>query len=192
MTTIKVNLTAVGNACEQDATPAGKWPGPGWYVFLADCHGRIFEHAGKRYGPYPVDHGYAEIKDVPHGRYLVYAIVNPFLVKKDADKFFLYQSNFVTHFAVVDVCCGDRCHDICVTLYNSGWHYCLKVIIHWMNIVQASKDGDEGDAKPVVFSLTKAIKSSKMKAMPTDEELISGLDEHVSEFLKASKKGEKG
>ena len=70
MATLRVNLSAVGNACDQDSTPANVFPGPGWYVFLNTCDGNPFVHAGKAYGPFPVDHGYVEIKDVPPGRYL--------------------------------------------------------------------------------------------------------------------------
>jgi hypothetical protein len=64
MATLKVNLTATGNACGQDETPSSTWPANGWYVFLNDCNGAPFIHAGKQYGPYPVDHGYCRVKYV--------------------------------------------------------------------------------------------------------------------------------
>lgn len=78
MATIKVNLSKVGNACEQDETPPNSFPSGGWYAFLQNCNGTPFVNAGKEYGPFPMDHGYVEIKDVPPGRYLLFAMENPF------------------------------------------------------------------------------------------------------------------
>src|SRR4051794_6316289 len=124
MATLRINLSAVGNACDQDATPAGHWPHAGWYVFVHNCKNEPYTKAGKSYSAFPVDHGYVEVKDLPPGRYLIFAIVNPFLVANGPGEL-IYQSNFVSHFAIVDVCCG--CEDRCVTLYNSGWHYCVQV-----------------------------------------------------------------
>src|SRR5712692_8842442 len=112
--TIRVNLSTVGNGCGQDGTPPGKWPGQGWYAFLYNCNGTPYTKAGKQYGPVPIDHGYCEFYDVERGEYLVFAIVNPFPVGPGG----LFQANFTTHFAIVDVC--ECCETICVKLYNSG------------------------------------------------------------------------
>lgn len=159
MATLKVNLSAIGNACDQDQTPAGKFPDPGWYVFLNKCDGKPFVHAGKEYGPFPVDHGYAEIKDVPPGRYILFAIVNPFPVTKPIPGGeLIYQANFASHFAVVEVCCG--CHDICVTLYNSGWHYCVQVIIYWFQILSLQKQINPKIAQAVVEAMNAALREA--------------------------------
>lgn len=168
MATLKVNLSAVGNGCGQDPTPAGKFPGSGWYVFLNRCDGSPFVHAGKEYGPFPVDHGYAEIKDVPPGTYLLFAIVNPFVVGVPIPGGeVIYQSNFASHFAVVKVCCADHCRDICVTLYNSGWHYCVQVIVFWFQMLAALKKLDPEIARAATDALNRALKTGG-EALPGD------------------------
>jgi hypothetical protein len=185
MATLKVNLTVVGNACDQDTTPAGVFPGSGWYVFLADCHGKPFIHAGKEYGPFPVDHGYVEIKDVPPGKYLLFAIVNPFPVGAPIPGGeIIYQSNFTSHFAVVDVCCG--CHDYCITLYNSGWHYCVQVIVWWFDILIQQKKVEPEAARTAVQALTKALASGK--ALPGDENINALLRKTVERFRREQPK----
>lgn len=176
MATLKVNLSAVANACDQDPTPAGVFPGLGWYVFLADCHGKPFVHAGREYGPFPVDHGYVEIKDVPPGRYLLFAIVNPFPVGVPIPGGeIIYQSNFASHFAVVEVCCG--CHDYCITLYNSGWHYCVQVIVWWFDALLQQKKIQPEAAKAAVQALTEALKSTE--ALPGD----AAINKHIQSIL---------
>jgi hypothetical protein len=158
MATLKVNLSAVGNACDQDATAGNIFPGPGWYVFLNNCDGTPFVHAGKEYGPFPINHGYAEIKDVPPGRYVLFAIVNPFAITQPiSGGELIYQSNYTSHFAVVDVCCG--CHDVCVTLYNSGWHYCVQVIIYWFQLLSLQKKMKPEVAQSAIKAITTALES---------------------------------
>lgn len=165
MATLKVNLSSVGNACTQDSTQAGKFPEPGWYVFLNKCDNKPFINAGKEYGPFPVDHGYVEIKDVPPGRYILFAIVNPFPVSHPIPGGeMIFQSNFASHFAVVEVCCG--CRDICVTLYNSGWHYCVQVIIYWMQMLAMHEQIEPEVAKNAVEALTAALKTGR--TLPAD------------------------
>ncbi len=184
MATLKVNLSYVGNACDQDPTPAGKFPGPGWYVFLNTCDGKPFVRAGKEYGPYPVDHGYVEIKDVPPGRYLLFAIVNPFIVAKPVPGGeVIYQSNFASHFAVVEVCCG--CHDICVTLYNSGWHYCVQVIIYWFQILALQKQIDPKIAQTAADAMNIALREAG-KTLPGDAEINKQIAK-LTEIFKSQK-----
>ncbi|MGA2133917.1 MAG: hypothetical protein ABSH50_16615 [Bryobacteraceae bacterium] len=179
MATLKVNLSAVGNACDQDPTPAGHFPGPGWYVFLADCHGNPIVRAGKEYGPFPVDHGYVEIPDVPPGRYLVFAIVNPVAVGVPVPGGeILFQSNFVSHFAIVDVCCG--CHDYCVKLYNSGWHYCIRVIVYWLTILAAQRQIAPDVGKSAVSALTKALQTGE--TLPGDAAINDLIGKLVAQF----------
>jgi hypothetical protein len=180
MATLKVNLSAVGNACDQDPTPAGKFPGPGWYVFLEDCHGNPFVKAGKEYGPIPVDHGYVEIKDVPPGRYILFAIVNPFPVGVPIPGGeVIYQANFASHFAIVDVCCP--CDDICVTLYNSGWHYCVRVIVFWFQLLMMQKQLTPDLAQPVVDALGRALLTHQRTTpdLPTD----AAVNKHIASIV---------
>lgn len=193
MATLKVNLTATGNACDQDPTPAGVWPANGWYVFLYTCQGTPFVHANKEYGPYPVDHGYVEIKDVPPGRYLLFAIVNPFpIVEPVPAGEVIFQSNFASHYAVVDVCCTERCHDICITLYNSGWHYCVTVIIYWLRMLEKIGTMDKKVTQDVIKSLTKALEVSRVKfpTLPGDAKLISEIEKITDIFVEGHKKVE--
>ncbi len=183
MATLKVNLSAVGNACDQDPTPAGKFPGPGWYVFLADCHGKPIVRAGKEYGPFPVDHGYVEVKDVPPGRYILFAIVNPFPVSQPIPGGeIIYQSNFTSRFAVIDVCCG--CKDYCVTLYNSGWHYCVQVIVYWFQLLAAQKQIKPELANGAVDALTKALQGAG-RTQPGD----AAVNEMMARIVEQFKKG---
>lgn len=183
MATLRVNLTEIGNACGQDATVPGTWPHAGWYVFLCDCKGNVFSHAGKEYGPYPVDHGYLEIRDVPKGRYLLFAIVNPFpILSAGPDGLEVWQANFASHYAVVDVCCEDACRDICVTLYNSGWHYCVRVIIHWFDLLVKAKKLDAKVAANAKDALNEALRHAG-DPRPTDAIAIKQLKKITSTFL---------
>ncbi len=179
MATLKVNLSAVADACNQDSTPAGLFPNPGWYVFLADCHGNPLVRAGKEYGPFPVDHGYVEVKDVPPGKYILFAIVNPFPVAKPIPGGeVIYQSNFASHFAIVEVCCG--CHDYCVTLYNSGWHYCVQVIVYWFELLMAQKQLPAEIGRAAVQAMNAALKGAG-ETLPGDAnitKLIASVVEH--------------
>jgi len=184
MATIKVNLSLLGNACGQDSTPANVFPGPGWYAMLADCLGNPFVHAGKEYGPFPVDHGYVEIPDVPPGIYLLYAMVNPFEIEPLPGGEILFQSNYVTHFNVLEVCCG--CRDYCVKLYNPGWHYCIRVIIDWFEILAARGQMSAEIKDNVVKSLTAA--SSIGDTLETDGNLNRQLGTLTGAFL-TSKRG---
>jgi hypothetical protein len=128
---------------------------------------------------------------VPPGRYLLFAIVNPFVkVEPVPGGAAIYQSNFASHYAVVDVCCTDRCRDICITLYNSGWHYCVTVIVHWFRMLAMTGKIDEKIANEAVSSLTKALESSRDKTLPTDKALIGELDKITRVFMKGSKKEE--
>jgi hypothetical protein len=178
MATLKVNLSAVADACEQDTTPAGHFPGPGWYAFLADCHGNPFVHAGKEYGPFPIDHGYVEIADVPPGRYLLFAIVNPFFVGGLPGIDTVYQSNFVSHFAIVEVCCG--CKDYCIALYNSGWHYCVRVIVYWFELLAKQKQLPADIAKNAISALTRALDSGT--TLPGDGAINEWIGRLVAQF----------
>lgn len=190
MATLRVNLSAVGNACDQDSTPANVFPGPGWYVFLNTCDGNPFVHAGKAYGPFPVDHGYVEIKDVPPGRYLLYAIVNPFPVQQPIPGgVVIYQANYASHFAVVEVCCG--CQDICVTLYNSGWHYCVRVIIDWFQHLVLQKQIDPGIAQTAIDAMNTALETAG-ETLPGDAAVIKHLAEITRTFMQQADPGQKG
>lgn len=119
MKTLNVHLTATGDGCSQDPTPAGIWPGPGRYLFLLTCAGALYRKAGRDYGPIPVDHGYAEIKDVDPGVYKILVFTNPFRVAGE-----VFQSNMI-YLHEVEVCCG--CGDECVTIAQPGWHVCFQV-----------------------------------------------------------------
>jgi hypothetical protein len=192
MATIKVNLTQVGDACEQDATGAGMFPEPGWYVFLNDCHNEPFIHAGKQYGPVPLDHGYCEIKDVPPGRYILFAILNPFEPapipppEPVPGGVRIFQANYASHFAVVDVCCADRCHDVCVTLYNSGWHYCVRVLILWLQHLATL---DKLDAQIVERAVTamEAVVRVGGEPLPGD----AAINRQIEELTRLFRRGEK-
>lgn len=175
MATIKVNLSKVGNACEQDETPPNSFPSGGWYAFLQNCNGTPFVNAGKEYGPFPMDHGYVEIKDVPPGRYLLFAMENPFPIggKPIPGGEVLYQANYVSHFAIVEICC--RCEEICVILYNSGWHYCVQVIIYWFELLALTKQMDPKIANAARDALSAAVRSAG-KTFPTDEGIIRHLE----------------
>ena len=183
MATIKVNLSLLGNACGQDPTPAGVFPGPGWYAMLSDCLGNPFVHAGKEYGPFPVDHGYVEIPDVPPGTYLLYAIVNPHEVVIEPGVEIIFQSNYVTHFAVLEVCCG--CRDYCVKLYNPGWHYCIRVIIYWFGLLASAGKLSPGISDDVVRALTAA--SQVGDTLETDANMNAQLATLTAAFQKTAK-----
>lgn len=193
MATLKVNLSTTGNACKQDKTDAGEFPGPGWYAFLKNCDGTQFVNADKEYGPFPIDHGYVEIKDVPPGRYLLFAILNPFIVSDAGSattptgKILIYQANYASHFAVVDVCCG--CHDICVTLYNSGWHYCVKVIIHWLKLLASLEQIKPSIAQNTIQALNAVLKETG-EELPTDRAINKHIAE-LTDIFEGSKSREK-
>jgi hypothetical protein len=175
MATLRVNLSAVGNGCDQDPTPGNAFPGPGWYVFLTDCKGAAFVYAGKQYGPFPVDHGYAEIADVPTGTYLLFAIVNPFPVGAPIPGGeLIFQSNFVSHFAVVDVCCEDHCGTKCVTLYNSGWHYCVQVVVFVLEHLAANKRIDPQAAETARTALLEVLRAGG-DPQPVDAAIIGRI-----------------
>ena len=141
MATLKVNLTKIGDPCSQDET-VGQWN-----LFLCTCKGifqdanqnrtaSTFHYAGHDYGHIPINYGYAEVKDVPPGRYFVFAMQNIYLVGG------VIYSNFISHVAVVDICCG--CQDYCVTLYNPHLHECFGIIFHLFDAMLA---GNKTDAK---------------------------------------------
>jgi hypothetical protein len=186
MATIKVNLTKIGHACELDETPAGVWPRRGWYLFLQNCDGTPFKRGGKYYERIPVDYGYAEIPNVPPGLYILFAIVNPFHINDPSHpNEIVYQSNYTSHFAMVNVCCG--CQDVCVTLYNSGWHYCVHVIVHWFWYLIEQKQIDGEVANNAIKALTKLLDTSG-KTLPTDANIIEQLMKITKEFKTPSKK----
>ena len=189
MSTLKVNLSKVGNACDQDATPAGKFPSPGWYVFLYTCAGAPFVKAGKEYGPFAVNHGYVEIPDVPPGRYILFAIVNPFPVSQPIPGGeVIFQANFASHFAIVDVCCG--CDDICVTLYNSGWHYCVQVIVFWFQLLQLQNRIKPEIAKGAIEALNAAVRNDQQKDQPTDGNVNAQVEKIFRTFMQGAGKTE--
>ena len=175
MATIRVTLSAVGDGCGQDDTAAGVWPHSGWYVAVLDCHGNPYKKAGKEYTAIPVNHGYVEIPDLPPGTYLLYAMVNPFSIGG-----LWWQSNFVSHFAVVEICCN--CDTICVKLYNSGWHYCVRIIIHWLNQLGAHKQIDAKIAKGAVDALNLAVKASQLEPRPGDAAALKHIDAMMRQF----------
>ena len=176
MATLKVNLTKPGDGCNQDETAGGVWPANGWYAFLYNCNNTPFVHAKKEYGPFPIDHGYVEIKDVPAGRYLLFAIVNPFPIGVPIPGGeAIFQSNFTSHYAVVDVCCG--CDDLCVTLYNSGWHYCVQVILYWFEVLKLQNKVDAKAADKAIAALKEVMVSAKQKPTPGDKSVIAQLEE---------------
>jgi hypothetical protein len=186
MATLKVNLSKVGHACDVDETPAGIFPQNGWYLYLQKCDGTSFSRGGKYYENIPVDHGYAEIPNVPEGLYILFAIVNPFPTTVQtpfAD--IIYQSNMVSHFAMIDVCCG--CKDVCVTLYNSGWHYCVYVIIHWFQFLVEQKQMNVNIAENAINAMQEAIKTTG-KTQPTDSNIIKQLAKITEEFTEENKK----
>ncbi len=183
MATLKVNLSRLGNACDQDPTPAGAFPSGGWYVFLFACNdlSHPLVRAGKQYGPIPMDHGYAEIKDVPAGRYVVFAMENPFTIGAvpipNGEE--LIQANFTSHFAIVDVCCG--CDDICVKLYNPGWHYCVRIIIWWFELLASRNQLNAEIARPAIDALNNAVKAAG-RTLPGDEAVLSYLGQITRTF----------
>jgi hypothetical protein len=180
MATLRINLTKVGNACDQDPTRGGNWPAGGWYVFVNDCHNQPFTKAGKEYAAFPVNHGYVEVKDVPPGRYLVFAISNPFIVTPLPGES-IFQSNYASHFAVVDVCCN--CEDLCVTLYNSGWHYCVQVILYWFELLARAKQLDPKLARPAIDALNAVVRAGGA-AQPGDAAAIEQLGQITGNFGK--------
>jgi hypothetical protein len=182
MATLKVNLTQPGNATAQDQTPAGAFPSGGMYLNLLNLDGTPFIHAGKEYAGIPMDHGYAEVKDVPEGKYLLYAMVNPFQIGP-----ILFQSNYVSHYAYVTVCCG--CKDYCITLYNPNWHYCVTIIIHWFKMLVANKEMKGEVADNVINSLNEAMKSAgNLNSSETDMQIIKLIEKHTETFLKVTSK----
>jgi hypothetical protein len=83
MATIKVNLPRAEDGYCRDA---GELDSSRWSVFLVSCNLPASTESEKEYGPIPADYGYAEIKDVPAGRYLVFTMerpVNTHLALKD-------------------------------------------------------------------------------------------------------------
>ncbi|MBV8367681.1 MAG: hypothetical protein JO036_01940 [Candidatus Eremiobacteraeota bacterium] len=181
MATLRVTLSKPGQPCVQDETPAGVFPHPGWYAFVNTCDGQPLVYAGKEYGPFPVDHGYVEIKNVPPGTYYVWALVNPFPVAtKGPYADVIYQSNFVAHFSIIEVCCNDCPEDICVRLYNSGWHYCATVIIHWFATLAARGQIDPELAETVHTTLTRAM--VKGDALPADAPMIQQIQQLAEMF----------
>ncbi len=185
MATLKVNLAALRNACEQDPTPANKFPNPGWYAFLFSCDGQLFHHAGKTYGPIPIDHGYVEVKDVPPGRYLLHAVLNPFFVGVQAE-YRWFQANYTSHYAVVEVCRG--CQDVCVTLANPGWHYCVRVLIDWFRLMerQARIDTDQLSVRPetlrTAIDAMEAVREEGGDPLEGDAEAIKGIMRITNQF----------
>lgn len=178
--TIRVNLSAVADACEQDPTPAAVWPRPGWYAFLYACDMKPLVRAGKEYGPFPIDHGYAEIRDVPPGKYVLFAIVNPFPVAvpiPGGEE--IFQANFASHFAVVDIC--DCCDNVCVTLYNSGWHYCVQVIIYWFELLILQGRMEEATARSAIEALS-AMRQRGPAALPGDAAAIRAIEGITNAF----------
>jgi hypothetical protein len=184
MATLKVNLTIVGNASIQENTPANLFPMNGWYLFLLkpDCSDFSKPMNNRSYGMIPVDRGYAEIKDVPPGRYLLYAIQNPFEIAA-FEGGGLFQSNYISQYAVVDVCCG--CKDVCVTLYNTGLHHCIIIIVHWLNLLAAQKYVDPKIAQTAIKALTDVVKATG-KTSPGDEILNAHIEKITKLFIKSN------
>ncbi len=126
-----------------------------------------------------MNHGYVEIPDVTPGRYIIFAIVNPFPITAPiSGGEVVFQSNFASHYAVLDVCCG--CHDYCVTLYNSGWHYCVTVIIYWFRLLMEREQLAPEVGRNAINALNKALESSK--ALPTDAAVVKHLTSIVESF----------
>ena len=181
MATLRVTLSKPGEPCVQDETPAGIFPHPGWYAFVNTCDGQPLVYAGKEYGPFPIDHGYVEIKNVPPGTYYVWAMVNPFLVSASGPFVdVVYQSNFVAHFSIIEVCCGDCAEDICVRLYNSGWHYCATVIIHWFAMLATRGQIEPQLATQVRDTFAQAMKGGD--ALPADAAMITHIERLTRTF----------
>lgn len=117
--TLRITLSAVGTGCQQDPTPPAVFPRPGIYAFLLDCNGSPVIKAGQEQGAIAFDHGYAEVRDIDPGRYIVLVMVNPFATGGAS-----FQSNMVSLHAI-EVC--GCCETQCVRIYQTGWHQCFRV-----------------------------------------------------------------
>ena len=184
MSTIKLNLTKPGNATAQDETAAGAFPSGGWYANLLNLDGTPFKKAGKEYVGIPIHHGYAEIKDVPEGHYLLYAMENPFQVGSSGGGV-IWQANFVSHFAIVEICCG--CKDVCVTLYNSGWHYCYQIIIWWFELLAMHQQMNKEVAQKAADALYEAAKSTG-ELQPGDKTILKTIEAMKKQFARQADK----
>jgi hypothetical protein len=186
MATLKINLTAIGDASLPETTPAGFYPKPGWYVNLLKPDGTVFTRANKPAGFYycvQLNHGYCEINDVPPGRYLVHAMQNPFPVGP-----IVIQSNYLSHYAVVDVCCG--CSDVCVTLYNPGVHYCVRILIPYFQLLSTKGLMDPKIAQNAMDALM-AVDKSAGKTSPSDAAMIKLIEQQTKDFVQSFKEEKK-
>jgi hypothetical protein len=53
----------------------------------------------------------------------------------------LSYSNYISHVAIVDICCG--CQDHCVTLYNPHLHECFSIIFFLFDLLQTANNLDK-------------------------------------------------
>ena len=185
MATLKVNLTKVGNPCEQDET-TGRWN-----LMLCNCEGifqdaetnktaTIFNHAGHSYGYIPINYGYAEVKDVPPGRYFVFAMEDIYY-----GGWQIFHSNYISHVAVVDVCCG--CDDYCVTLYNPHLHECFTVIFFLFDLLKTT-----GKLDDKAIDLMNNLKGTIEKLTGRVEDKNIGLTSLFANLTKESKTKNRG
>jgi len=171
--TLRVSLSAVGQGCEQDPTPAGVFPGHGNYAFLLHCNGQPVVKAGREFGPVPFDHGYAEMRDIDPGDYLVLVMVNPFHVAGST-----FQSNMVALHQVVVCAC---CETTCLRIWQSGWHNCFAVNVLALQYLVAGGIVDAKVAQPAVTALQEVLRLGQPD--PADAEILRLVDGVGKEFL---------
>ncbi len=170
--TLRIELSTVGRGCEQDPTPAAQFPAGGNYAILLTCAGQPVVKAGKNLGPIAFDHGYTEIKDVDPGTYLVLVLTNPFHIAGQT-----FQSNMVSiHQVVVCECCDD----VCVRIYQPGWHNCFAVNLiaaRWLGIAGVLK-ADVVDQ--IATGLQQALQVGRPD--PTDAAIIQVVNNAARAF----------
>ena len=72
---------------------------------------------------------------------------------------------------------------MCVTLYNSGWHYCVRVIINWFTVLMRHEQMAPEVARPAIEALENAVKQGG-KTLPGDAAAIAALDRFTDRIIR--------
>jgi hypothetical protein len=173
--TLRVELSAVGHGCVQDATPPATFPRPGNYALLLNCDLSSVIKAGKEFGPVPFDHGYCEFHDVDPGNYVILVVVNP---AKGAGNTF--HSNMIClHQLVVCGCC----ETICVRVYQTGWHQCFSFNVQALQLLKDSDVLTPELADPAINALGEVLRQGPPD--PTDPPINALLTALTGRFERA-------
>jgi len=161
MARLNVWITATDDPCAIDNRT--------WFVNIYDCHGKILEWCGRKFGVLRAPCGHLDI-EIPPGCYRVNAVWS-FRTEGGA-----YYGNHFTDNAVICACCDEH---VCVKLFNPSIHRCGIIFTRAVQdlIAQKALTPEMGGRTAAVINEVLAA-ATKIHPAPTAQDVTAaGLDE---------------